>query len=301
MPKNNWKEELRKFFRGEPADSTDQDDQKLYTLCQKVMNEQKSKLAAIPISSLELGEVQVMLGLELTLEDPELAAVTAVPMSPELNKIQKATWRGHSNEAIIRITLDALIVHALDTVSSSHSTSSRPLCLEAERQWGYGPVERKKGRHRLVGKSDYAVWYGEIEETELKVVVVEAKKRDYVSPSLPQCLAYMGKYLICSTMIEINLLPGIVHNLRKEAGKKDCSVYGVVSDDRHFCFLKINDNSKWSERFLRTRSRDYSEVMGLLVHLFQKGAMISPTHSKESSRKTHINEKSGSTVYWSRW
>ena len=55
---------------------------------------------------------------------------------------------------------------------------------------------RDNRRHRLVREPDYAVWYGEIEETGVNVVIVEAKRRQYASTGLPQCLAYMGKYLI---------------------------------------------------------------------------------------------------------
>jgi flagellar motor switch protein FliM len=86
MPKI-WIEELRKFFSHKMADSTDQDDQELHRLCKNVMNETKSSvIGQLPISSLSLRDVQMMLSLEvLTIEDPELGAVTAITMPSELS------------------------------------------------------------------------------------------------------------------------------------------------------------------------------------------------------------------------
>ena len=122
-----------------------------------------------------------------------------------LGKIDRATSRSLPNEAIIRLTVDMLLVYAHDIVSLRNSTAARSLCLQAESQWGYGPVERDNQRYRLVGKPDYALWYGEIEETAVNVVIVEAKRRHYASTGLPQCLAYMGTYLIIcmSSVIKI--------------------------------------------------------------------------------------------------
>jgi hypothetical protein len=138
-----------------------------------------------------------------------------------------------------------LLVYAHDIVTSTSLTAARSLCLQAEKQWGYGPVKRAKGRYRLVGKSDYAVWYGETEEINVNVVIMEAKRRLYASTGLPQCLAYMGKYLIIFLLqLKFNLLLGIVHRLRKEAGKEDCAVYGIALDSEDFFFLKINNDSK---------------------------------------------------------
>ena len=84
MPKI-WKEELRKFFSRKPADSTNRDDQDLYDLCQKVMKETKSNVGQLSISSLNLGDVQQILSLQLTLEDPELNGVAAIAMPSELS------------------------------------------------------------------------------------------------------------------------------------------------------------------------------------------------------------------------
>lgn len=51
----------------------------------------------------------------------------------------------------------------------------------------------------LTGRPDYGIWYGEEEELELNVVVMEAKKPHSGGAGVPQALAYMGKYLTRSS------------------------------------------------------------------------------------------------------
>lgn len=66
----------------------DQIDQHLYKLCQKFIKEmdaQAGRFPSLPISDLNMVEVQTMLGLKLTLEDPELDAVPALEVSPEMS------------------------------------------------------------------------------------------------------------------------------------------------------------------------------------------------------------------------
>ncbi|KAJ5666447.1 uncharacterized protein N7477_008895 [Penicillium maclennaniae] len=269
MPKKKWKEELRKFLRGEPADPTDQDDQKFYSLCQKAVNEQKSIFAALPISSLNLEEVQVMLGLELTLEDPELAAVTTVAMSSELTnvlkKIEMATLRGQPNEAIIRITVDMLIIYALDAARSRNSTGARSLPTGGETM-GLRSSKTRKKASQTSGEAGLRSLRREESTEQLGYHSVWHIWESYIG---------YGKRLAKRTALSMAWFP-----------MTDTSA-----------FLKSMTTLRWSERYLRTRVRDYSEIMGLLVHFFQKAAMMSPTHSKESSRQTHIKENSGSTVY----
>ncbi|OQE24821.1 hypothetical protein PENFLA_c009G02054 [Penicillium flavigenum] len=74
----------------------------------------------------------------------------------------------------------------------------------------------------------------------------------------------------------------LVYPGRKELKKEDCTIYGIASDGYDFVFLKIDDYSKTT-----TRDGNYDEIIGVLVHMFTKAAVMSPTHSKshpESSK-----------------
>ncbi|KAJ6185487.1 hypothetical protein N7519_006788, partial [Penicillium mononematosum] len=54
-----------------------------------------------------------------------------------------------------------------------------------------------------------------------------------------------------------------------------------ASDGYDFVFLKIDNDSKWSDYKTTTRDGNYDEILGVLVRMFTKAAMMSPTHSKQ--------------------
>ncbi|KAJ6190048.1 hypothetical protein N7519_000069 [Penicillium mononematosum] len=58
---------------------------------------------------------------------------------------------------------------------------------------------------------------------------------------------------------------------RKASQKKDCTIYGIASNESDFVFLKIENNSKGSEHKTTTRDGNYDGVLRVLVHMFTKG------------------------------
>ncbi|KAJ5497427.1 hypothetical protein N7463_009414 [Penicillium fimorum] len=198
------------------------------------------------------------------------------------SKIETATSKSLPSESNTRFTLDILLIYAHDIATSGNSISGRDISVQTGKQWTYGPVRWNHKNYTLVGKPDYTVWYGESEQTALNVVVVEAKRRYFAGNGLVQCLGYMG----------------VVHKLRKEAGKENCTVYGMTSDGQTFIFLKINERSEWSERNITTRTQDYTAVLGLLVHFLRTATTMSPSNSKKSS--TYTKEKSDSITHSTR-
>lgn len=164
-----------------------------------------------------------------------------------LSKVDRAISRSVASEANIRWTLNLLLVYAHHIVASGRPGSGQSLSIQTERQWTFEPVAWDRKKYKLVGRPDYAVWYGPKHEVELNVVVVEAKARKSQNTGLVQALAYMGEYLhnICAIIgLESNSFKGVVHRLRKEKNKQDCTIYGVACDDTMFHFLKINNNSE---------------------------------------------------------
>ncbi|OQE32446.1 hypothetical protein PENFLA_c001G00717 [Penicillium flavigenum] len=57
-------------------------------------------------------------------------------------------------------------------------------------------------------------------------------------------------------------------------------------------FLKINNDSEWSEYIVTARLGNYQEVVGLLVHMFRAAATMSPAQSEGTSVQTHPKEAS---------
>ncbi|OQE16007.1 hypothetical protein PENFLA_c029G02813 [Penicillium flavigenum] len=66
----------------------------------------------------------------------------------------------------------------------------------------------------------------------------------------------------------------------------------MASNGSAFWFLKISNDSKWSEHVVTARDNNFEHALGLLVYLFRRAALTSPTHSKESSAQSHNREES---------
>ncbi|KAJ5464104.1 hypothetical protein N7475_007239 [Penicillium sp. IBT 31633x] len=218
-PSKKWKRAIQDFL------SRKLSERDLQKLVQD--DESERNLPTLAIASLNTVQVQKMLGLQLVVNDLELDNVPSVRMPSDLvnilSKIDKFSSRSDANESNIRWTLNMLLVFAYDIATSSKPTSGQAISAQTEKTWGYGPVKWIDKRYKLIGKPDYAIWYGEVGETAVNIVIVEAKRRYLAANGLVQCLAYMG----------------IVHRLRKEAGKQNCTVYGMAADDQSFLFRKI--------------------------------------------------------------
>ncbi|CAI7629571.1 unnamed protein product [Penicillium glandicola] len=75
-----------------------------------------------------------------------------------------------------------------------------------------------------------------------------------------------------------------------------CTLYGTASNGSLFWFLKISNDSKWSEYVFSIRDNHFEGPLGLLVYMFRRAAIMSPAHSKESSRQTHTQDESSETT-----
>ncbi|KAJ5940689.1 hypothetical protein N7516_000857 [Penicillium verrucosum] len=224
-------------------------------------------------SSLNLKKIQLILNLEHVVNDNELETVPPVPMPPQsaetLSKVDRET-SPRKLETPRTLTLTLLFL-ARDVVLSRLPDAVQLFSIKIETAWGYGPVSWDGRKYTLTGRPDYGIWYGDRKNLALNTVVVEAKPGE-VQLSLAETLACMG----------------CVHRRRQKLKRKDCTIYGLVADDQVFWFLKISQDSKWSERVVTARHRDYEKVLGMLVYFFEKAAAMSP-HSKEYGQ-AHIQE-----------
>ncbi|KAJ5337142.1 uncharacterized protein N7506_005164 [Penicillium brevicompactum] len=232
------------------------------------------KPSSIAVTALSLQDIQKMFSLTRTVDD-EFDSVVPVTLPEELKlwleKSDRALGASSANEAIIRCKLNILLVCAHDLVSSSLDKSARPVNIQMERQWAFSPVKWKGKQHTLSGRPDYGIWYGDEEDIELNVVIVEAKRSMGGTQGIPQALAYMA----------------CVHRQRKVLGKEDTTVYGISTDTIHFIFMKLDNESRWSMKPVCVFENEFQQVLGLLVYLMKKTASMSPTTSKRSSRRTH--------------
>ncbi|CAG7925820.1 unnamed protein product [Penicillium olsonii] len=253
----------------------------------RMMEDNNTELPPLAVTSLDRYDIQRMLGLTPVVDD-EFNFVAPVPIPQDLKIWFEKSDRAHGNsfakEVSIRSKLNLLLVSAHDLVSSSLDESMSPLAIQMERTWAYTPVKWKGKLWMLTGRPDYGIWYGEREEIELNVVVMEAKRTDYGSAGVAQALAYMG----------------CVHRQRKELGKEDSTVYGISADEINFIFIKINNDSQWSAKHVGVTNNGYEEVLGIIVHLMRKASMMS-SDSKRSSRRVQQGSGDSDLVFDYPW
>ncbi|KAJ5828037.1 uncharacterized protein N7525_006290 [Penicillium rubens] len=210
------------------------------------------KLPILAVGDLETRQVEEILQLKATQDDDELQHIphiqTPIELKSVLAKVEAARSKSPLNEASIRWTIDLLLVYAHDIATSGHPSAGQHIGIQTERHWVLEPVKYDKKKFALVGKPDYAVWYGNIDDTAVNIVVVEAKSQNSAGQGVPQCLAYMG----------------MVHRLRQREKRQNCTVYGVAADAQYFFFLKINEKSRWSVAMVAAVAGKFDRVLAVL-------------------------------------
>ncbi|KAJ5487131.1 hypothetical protein N7530_001431 [Penicillium desertorum] len=106
----------------------------------------------------------------------------------------------------------------------------------------------------------------EIAHYGVPITGFEEKKTDLES-DVAQALGYMG----------------CIHRECKDLPKRGCTVYGMASNGSLFAFLKISHDSKST---LSVRGGNFELPLGIPVYMLRR-AIMSPTHSKESSNQSH--------------
>ncbi|CAG7972631.1 unnamed protein product [Penicillium salamii] len=232
-----------------------------------------SATTSLPVTGLSLKDVQKMFSLRQIL-DVEFDTVEPVQLPHDLKLYLQWTDEAHrensGNEASIRLKLNLLLVRAHQLVTSSLPKSPRPINIQMEKTWAYRPVQWKGKTHAILGRPDYAIWYGEEEDTDLNVVIIEAKRPSSSSLGIPQALAYMA----------------CIHRQRKDLGKADTTVYSIATDIETFHLLKLDNEAWWSVKHVSVVDNNFEEVFGAIIHLMRKAASMSPTTSKRTSRRT---------------
>ncbi|KAJ5401085.1 hypothetical protein N7465_011574 [Penicillium sp. CMV-2018d] len=234
--------------------------------CDSQMKTQK--LPTLAVGNLDIRKVEEIFHLKATQEDDELAHIPSIPTPTELKsvltKANAARSKSRLNEASTRWTFDLLLVYAHDIATSRQPDAGQNIGIQTERHWVFEPVKYEK-KFALVGKPDYAVWHGNVDDIAVNIIVVEAKSQDSASKGVPECITYM--------------------------------VHGVTADAHFFYFLKIDEKSRWCVVPVTAVAGKFDHVLGMLVYLLRKAREASATHSKESSAQLYSREGSGGSLY----
>ncbi|OQE44596.1 hypothetical protein PENCOP_c002G02772 [Penicillium coprophilum] len=133
----------------------------------------KKKLPSLAAHDLTAQQVGQILQIKPASGDDELANVQSCPIPTELRSVFEKVNGARSNSPMNEANIP----------------------IQTERHWVL-PIRFEKQDMNLVGKPDYAVWYGNANDTAVNVVVVEAKGMGNAGQGMIQCLAYMGEYFL---------------------------------------------------------------------------------------------------------
>lgn len=121
---------------------------------------------------------------------PQFSPLGTLPL--EMSAYDSAYARSPFKEALSRTRLDAIFLTTLAQLNPMRGSSAQELNLRFETAMKM-EVTYKGKKRELTGQSDYTLFYGNPEDTEGNLFVMEAKKKGDFWVGVPQLLAYMGK------------------------------------------------------------------------------------------------------------
>ncbi|KAJ5959355.1 uncharacterized protein N7479_006505 [Penicillium vulpinum] len=231
------------------------------------LEKEAAKLPTEAVTDLEPSEIPKLFSLkrdeptdqELWPTDDEKVSLPSY-LESLLADYELATGDSPPNEALLRSRIDVIVLSTLAkmklesvsnprlSIGSVLSTDTiKSLHLQFERSIKR-PWQTKDKRFLLSGVVDYSLWFGTPQDYETNLVMVQAKKAEFLKGGVLQCLAYMG----------------MIHHARKTSKMHDTSVYGVVTDSFDWEFIHIRANGQSaagsSTQSQRNRWRQGSEI-----------------------------------------
>ncbi|KAL4787646.1 hypothetical protein BJX76DRAFT_354125 [Aspergillus varians] len=215
-----------------------------------------------------------------------------VVLSRVLDDFQAAVGNSQENEALIRTRLSAILLLTLadeKRPASSHSNSVPPIVAQNIQGvfWGFEKqiakkINYKNAHHNLNGFLDYCLWWGSPDDLETNLVVVEAKASGHASAGRCQALVSMA----------------MIHTARKQAGKRDCQVFGIGTDSYEFNFITIDNNSEysWVNLFWSTEASQIA-IVSQITRIMRHAAALAPTSTRHSNvSATSVSQLTGCTI-----
>ncbi|KAL3485647.1 hypothetical protein BJX62DRAFT_242728 [Aspergillus germanicus] len=126
----------------------------------------------------------------------------------------------------------------------------------------------------IKGRMDFALWYGNREDLETNMVVVEAKRLHDAGQGVPQAIIYMA----------------ILHKARKQAGRTNSPIYGIATDSWDWHFLRLDPISGVVSTHFVNWHTDPIEVISLIHKIIDQAACLTPAPSRSLSRLPTVEE-----------
>lgn len=189
---------------------------------------------------------------------------------------------GLNNEAYSRTVLDQILLSCIyeENIASRNGSGEgsamsypksvdwlplidEPARLELLHETLLSKTVMFKGEERtLSGFPDYTLHYESRSKDAFgtNLIIVEAKKTGFADGVLAQLISYLG----------------IVSETRREQGKANAVVYGIVTDGDSFRFCRVNNDGEFSRsRFLDWPMKGHKELIFSTIRMIAREAALS--------------------------
>ncbi|KAL4891747.1 hypothetical protein BDV59DRAFT_203339 [Aspergillus ambiguus] len=247
---------------------------------QKVTESQKRTISHIAVTSLTPDEIRKVFEIkEVSHNDHWTLSQEETRTVPDhLNAIladySVSLGGSPENEALMRCRIDTILLASLAAQkrASSRDSGSSILSVHFQLETDMRLPWKYEGEQKVIsGKTDYSLWYNAPEEMECNLLVVEAKRKGESSSGVFQVLAYMA----------------MLHNARKEVGRKDVSIYGIATDSFTWSFLYLDNQGRWSRRTYEWGSGQGDKIVSWIHKIIRQAASLSKKEFE--SNQTGVN------------
>ncbi|KAL2848178.1 hypothetical protein BJY01DRAFT_246503 [Aspergillus pseudoustus] len=214
-----------------------------------------------------------------------------------LEQIKLVYGRAEQNEAVIRLTIDAIFLDLLANLKtefgqyeegkgkgkrpSTESTLSRKslqMALETYISYIY-PTRQSEGivDELIHGRIDYSLWYGKPEEAETNLLVVEVKHKNFLAAGRYQAISYMA----------------LIQHARYKARRAKTPIYGVATDSQDWDFIRMDATGNVDIQQFSWEANQRSQIISLLHKIVAEASTLSPVPSREMTRERTVEELTG--------
>ncbi|KAL2838190.1 hypothetical protein BJY01DRAFT_251092 [Aspergillus pseudoustus] len=215
-----------------------------------------------------------------------------------LEDIQLVYGRAAENQAVIRLTIDAVLLDIMTSIksvdfnqygeekgpgkrASSETTTSRKslqMSLENPITYVYNTAQGKK---QVKGRMVYTLWYGKRNEAETNLMVFEAKTVGGVQAGRYQAISYMA----------------LLQDARTEAGRAKTPIYGIATDMRDWDFIRMDANGVVDVHSLSWDGKEDKIVISLIHNIVNEASFLSSVSSNTLlTRQKTVEELTGLLV-----
>ncbi|KAL2868342.1 uncharacterized protein BJX67DRAFT_54710 [Aspergillus lucknowensis] len=296
--KDHCKELIRRAFHGERVEN--KLEQLFQITTEKLKNQQPRKGPdSIAVTKIDPNDLFEMFNLRRELNPPNYWRVApwevkevSTHLATTLEQIKLVVGRAKQNEAAIRLVIDAVFLDILTSIkigtgqlesgkgkgkrpSTDTITSLKNLQMAVETEISYIFPTHKEGSivNKLIsGRMDYNLWYGQPNEAETNLLVVEAKHKNTLSAGRYQAISYMA----------------LIQHARFKAGRAKIPIYGIATDSEDWDFIRMDATGNVDIQQFNWHASNGSQIISLVYKIMREASSLTPVPTHELTRENTV-------------